>query len=208
MSISEEKISAKRKVIIFGALFVILVLLPGISWIYLSGGLNWHKKAIGELQNYGKIRAAYVIYPDGTKEDRLKSKVTVLHIFGEKPDLTDANRSIINTGERLFDQFGTNDNFRMAMISEGGGTAEFLTHVQTKPSADYATWVWTGGLGSWRTILENGYESYCLAEKAKPDPEYFALTDTTGTIRRFYNALDENQVGRMVEHISLLLPKK
>jgi hypothetical protein len=67
--------------------------------------------------------------------------------------------------------------------------------------------VWTGGLGSWRTVVENGYEYFLLKEKTKPDPQYFALTDTSGTIRRFYNAQDEKQVGRMVEHISMLLPK-
>lgn len=206
MNKTEEKVTTKRKIVIFSALFVILVLLPGISWFYLGSGLKWHKAAVAELRTFAKIRGAYIIYPDGTKEDALKSKVVVLHYFGENPDLTPENKQILDTGQRLFEQFGQNPNFRIAMISEGG-TAEFRSHAQTLPSSDYATWVWTGGLGSWRTIIENGYESFYLSEKVTPYPQYYALADTSGTIRRFYNAMDEKQVGRMVEHIALLLPK-
>lgn len=201
----EQKPSTGRKVYIAAALFVILVALPAVSWIYLNNGLNWRKKAVAELASYGKIRGAYILWPDGTKDDQLKSKVVVLHIFGENPDLTETNRKIIDTGEKLFNQFGQNYNFRLAMIAEGG-SSEFRSYAQTRPSADYATWVWTGGLGSWRTIILNGYESFCLAEGVRPVPEYYALADTSGTIRRFYNALDDKQLGRMVEHIALLLP--
>ncbi|MGI9159878.1 MAG: hypothetical protein ACR2K1_09015, partial [Saprospiraceae bacterium] len=111
------------------------------------------------------------------------------------------------TGQRLFEQFGSNMNFRLVMIAQGG-TAEFKTHAQTLPSADYATWVWTGALGSWSTILNNGYESYCIATDNKGYKEFYALTDTSGTIRRFYNALDEKEVGRMVEQIAILLPQE
>ena len=116
-----------------------------------------------------------------------------------------ANRTILDIDEKLYDQFGQNLNFRLAMVSSGG-TAEFKSYFQKMPSADYVTWVWTGGLGSWRTIMENGYESYCKAESVKPVPEYFALADTSGTIRRFYDALDTKQVERMVQHIAILLP--
>ena len=167
--------------------------------------MTWRKTAQAELADYGKIRGAYLIFPDGERQDQLKSKVVVTHIFGENPDLTNSNKQMIDTGERLFKQFGQNTYFRLAMIAEGG-TAEFKSHHQTLPSADYATWVWTGGLGSWRTILENGYEKYCLEQSVSPQKEYFGLADTSGTIRRFYNALDEKEIGRMVEHISLLLP--
>lgn len=205
-----EKVSGKRKAVIFGVLFVILVLLPAGSWFYLRGGLNWRKTAQAELQDYGKIRSASIIYADGTKENLLKSKVCVLHFFGPNPDLTLENRAILQTGERLAQQFGfkpgmQQDYFRLVMIAEGG-TAEFKTLAQTLPTADLVNWVWTGGMGSWRTILVNGYDSYCQKNSIKPDAEYFALADTSGTIRRFYNALDEKEIGRMVEHIALLLP--
>jgi hypothetical protein len=205
MENTENKPSLGRKVYIAAALFFILVALPAVSWFYLRGGINWRKEAVAELANYGKIRSATIIWPDGTTEDQLQGKVVVVHIFGEDPDLTEANRQILDTAEKLFNQFGQNYNFRMALVTSGG-TAEFRSHFQTMPSADHAVWVWTGGLGSWRTIILNGYESFCLAEGISPDQEYYALADTSGTIRRFYDALDKKQVDRMVQHIALLLP--
>ncbi|MBK9337129.1 MAG: hypothetical protein IPM98_11340 [Lewinellaceae bacterium] len=207
-----EQVSFKRKTFIFSVLFLLLVVLPAGSWFYLRGGLNWRKQAQAELQNYGKIRSAQIIYADGTKENMLAEKVCVVYYFGANPDLTEVNRKILDTGERLFTQFGYKsgnqyDDFRLVMITQGG-TAEFRTHAQTLPSADFANWVWTGGLGSWRTILVNAYDLYCQKNKVEPVEHYFALTDTTGTIRRFYNAVDEKELGRMVEHIALLLPTR
>lgn len=206
MAQTENKTPTGRKIYIAAALLLILVVLPAISWFYLRGGLNWRKEAVAELADYGKIRGAYIIWQDKTKENLLQGKVVVVHNFGERPELTEANQKILTTCEKLFDQFGQNHNFRLAMVAHGG-SAEFLTRKQTMPSAEYATWVWTGGLGSWRTILENGYESFCLKEKIDPDPEYYALADTSGTIRRFYNALDDKEVDRMVQHIAILLPE-
>ncbi|HMX39318.1 MAG TPA: hypothetical protein PKD78_03290 [Saprospiraceae bacterium] len=187
-------------------LLVLLVGLPAISWYYLSNGLNWRKEAVAELGSYGHIRGAFIMWPDGTKEDRLKSKVVVVHVFGENPDLTPENKKIIDTGEELFKQFGQSEHFRLAMVAEGG-TAEFRSHMQTRPSIDYATWVWTGGLGSWRTIIDNGYQSFVAKTAAPPMTYHYALTDTSGMIRRYYNALDDQQVKRMVQQIALLLPK-
>lgn len=207
-----EKVSVTRKTIISVVLFLILVGLPAGSWYYLRGGLNWRKQAQAELQNYGKIRGAQVIYPDGTKENMLAEKVCVIYYFGANPELTLENKHIIDTGERLFKQFGyksgnTYDDFRLVMIAQSG-SAEFRTHAQTLPSADFANWVWTGALGSWRTILVNAYDLYCQKNNVRPSEHYFALADTTGTIRCFYDAMSEKEVGRMVEHIALLLPKR
>ncbi|MCB0530917.1 MAG: hypothetical protein KDD14_01890 [Saprospiraceae bacterium] len=207
-----EQVPLKRKVLIFSILVLILVVLPLGSWYYLSGGLKWRKQAQAELQDYGKIRSAMIIYADGTKEDLLAGKVCVVHYFGANPDLTAENQKALDVCERLFNQFGYKpgaqvDEFRMVMVSQGG-TAEFKSYAQTLPSADFVNWVWTGGLGSWQTILFNSYDLYCQKNDIKPVDNYFALTDTSGTIRRFYNAMDEKELGRMVEHIALLLPYK
>jgi len=56
--------------------------------------------------------------------------------------------------------------------------------------------------------LVNAYDLYCQQNGVKPVSYYYALSDTAGTIRCFYNALDEKEIGRMVEHIALLLPKE
>lgn len=158
---------------IFGGADDVLIL-----WVYLRNGLNWRKEAVAESAPTARF-VRTTSWPDGTKEDRLDGKVVVLHVFGENPDLTPINKKIVDTGEELFKQFGQNLDFRLAMISEGG-TAEFRSHIQTRPSIDYATWVWTGGLGSWRTIVETKDESFVVKTGAKPMSEYYALADTAG----------------------------
>ena len=203
--------SRKRKILTAAALAVVLVVLPAISWFYLKGGLEWRKEAAAELGFFGQIRGAYIIYPDGTKENQLKESVCVIHNFGADPDLTEDNKRIIDTNKRLYDQFGKMPDgsprhyFKIVMIYEGG-TAEFRSEIQKIPSIDYATWVVTGGLGSWGTILNNGYEKFALERGAKQHKDFYALADATGQIKCFYNALDEKQVGRMVEQIARLLP--
>ena len=124
MSDETEKPS-KNKTIIRGALLaLILVILPAISFYWLNSGFQLRKEAVGKNANFGKVRSVPVIYPDGKKEDQIKGKVCVIHIFGETPDLTEDNRKILDTFEKLFNQFGVNNHFRLVLIAKDG-TAEF-----------------------------------------------------------------------------------
>lgn len=206
-----QKPSRNRRIITAAALTLVLVVFPAISWFYLRGGLQWRKDAVAELGFFGQIRGAFIIYPDGTKNDQLKESVCVIHNFGENPELTEDNKRIIETNKRLYDQFGKVGDgtprhyFKIVMIHEGG-SAEFRSAIQTIPSIDYATWVVTGGLGSWGTILNNGYEKFALERKTKQHKDFYALADATGQIKCFYNALDEQQVTRMVQQIARILP--
>ncbi len=207
---AEQPASKSRKIVVASILFIILIAFPAASYLYMRNGLNWRKQAVSELGQYGKIRPAFLILPGGERQNRLEGSVAVIHIFGKNPDLTPVNKKIMDDGERLFGQFGRvgeqiRADFRLGMIAEGG-TAEFVSYKQTLPSADFATWVWTGALDDWRAIVEYGYSQYCKKEGIQPVPEYYALTDTSGQIRRFYDATDDKQVGRMVEHIAMLLP--
>jgi hypothetical protein len=194
--------------IIFGS---ILILAPAMSWYYLSKGMEWRKKADSELLDYGAIKEAFAIYPDGTRENLLKSKVCVIHFFGEHAELTPVNSTILDTAEDLVDQFGfkprnDRDDFRMVMIEENA-SSEFRSKVQKMPNSELANWVWTGGMGGWTTVMKNSFDYYCESNNIKPYPECYALADTSGRIRRFYNAEDPQEIGRMVEHIALILPK-
>lgn len=198
--------ASKKKTIIRGAILaLILVILPAVSYFWLNSGFQLRKEAVGKNANFGKVRTIPIIFPDGTKEDQIKGKVCVIHIFGESPDLTEDNRKILDTCEKLFNQFGSNPYFRLALVAKEG-TSEFRSHYQKMASSDFVTWAWTGATGSWRTIIENGYESFYKSEDVRPVKEYFAVCDTTGQIRRYYNALNDSEIERMVQHVAILLP--
>lgn len=210
---SSKTSSGPRRVARLVILFVLLVVLPAGSWYYLSGGLNWRKKAVGELRMYAKIPPVMVIPPVGERFNDLESKVCIIYNFGYEPDLNDTTKLVMDTYQNLFTQFGlysdetVRPDLRFVPLFEGG-TAEFRSYYQTLASSDYASWRRSGGIGQWRTILENSYEQFCRDEGIKPAPAYYALTDTSGHIRRFYNAMKPNEVGRMVEHIAILLPRQ
>lgn len=198
--------SNKTKTIVRGIILaVILVVLPAISYFYMKSGYQLRKEALGKQANFGKVRSVPVIFPDGQKEDQIKGKVCAIHIFGDEPQLTDDNRQILDTAEKMFNQFGSNPHFRLVLVAKDG-SSEFRSHYQKMPSSDYVTWAWTGATGSWRTIVENGYESFYKSEGVSPVKEYFAVCDTSGQIRRYYNALNNDEIERMVQHIAILLP--
>lgn len=187
-----------------GIILFILAGLPAISYYYLQGGMNIRKEALAKKDSYGKALPIWVIYPDGQKENQIEGKVCVIHIFGEDPDLTADNSRILDTCEKLFNQFGTNNDFRLALIARNG-TAEFRSKYQKMPSSDYVTWAWNGSVGQWRTVIENGYDYFTRAEGIKPVKEYFAVCDKAGQIHRFYNALSDEDINKMVQHIAILL---
>lgn len=194
-----------RRFLYVTILSLLLVVFPAMSWFYLKSGLDWRRSVQAELRNYGKIEKAFMILPGAVKINLLQGKVCVTHLFGENPALSADNKQVIEIGEKLKNQFGQNGNFRLAMVSEER-SPEFLAYIKQMPDADNPVWVWTGGLGGWRTVIENAYESFCLAEKTTPAKSYLALSDTTGMIRCFYDANKKDEIDRMVTHISLLLP--
>jgi hypothetical protein len=213
MENTEERASLGRKILTASILLTLLVILPAGSYLYMRGGFNWRKQAISELGQYGKIREAIFLQPDGKKIDMLGGSVCVVHVFPEAAALDDAHRKIIDDCNELLNQFGVlsdrsfRPDFKLAMIADNP-TEPFKAYRDSLPSVDYPTWVWTIGGQLWTPLVERGYRKYCAEQGAAAVPHYYALTDTSGQIRRFYNALDEQQIGRMVEHIAMLLPGK
>lgn len=206
MAQAEQSTSFSKKSFAFFVIAFLLVILPGGAWFYLQKGLSWRKAVQSELRQYGKIRSAYLI-AGGNQIDLLKGKVCVLHLFPDSDAALDAgNQKVLDTGERLFKQFSQNDAFRLVMIADNPST-ELKSHYQKMVGSGHDAWVWTGGTGAWRTILQNAYESYGLAEKTTPVRTYVALADTTGSIRSFYNVEHAAEVERLAVHLSLLLPQ-
>lgn len=213
MENTEAKSSRTRKMAVAAILFLILVALPAGSWYYLRSGLNWHRKAVSELRHYGKVLPVMFIMPDGERFNDLQGRVCVVYNFGIRPDLNDTTKRVLDTYQRLFGQFGrfsdqsVRPDFRLVPLYENG-TAEFKSYAQQLEVFEYAIWRNSGAVAAWEQVLDGNYRQFCREEDIRPQPCYYALADTSGSIRRFYNALDEKEIGRMVEHIALLLPKQ
>ena len=209
METTEKNPTYSRKWVRVTVLLLLLVVLPALSYYYLDLGYKKHKETQDELRHYGQVRKESFVYPDGTEENRLAGKVCLIYYFGENPELTEINRRVLDTGEELFNQFsdgGRRDDIRLVMIAQGG-SAEFRSYAQTKPSADFITWVWSRALGSWRVILDRAREQFKRDEDVDTDVPCFALADSDGVIRRFYPVDDPGEINKMSNHLATLLPK-
>jgi len=55
----------KRKIINYIGLFLLLVVLPGMSWVYLSSGLSYQKAKRAELRRFGAVPAFPYVLMNG-----------------------------------------------------------------------------------------------------------------------------------------------
>jgi hypothetical protein len=200
----EQPISFTGRAVMFVILALLLVVFPAMSWVYLRNGLQWRRTVQAELRNYGKIDPVYYIQSN-KKIDLTKGNVCVLHNFGDSPALTAENKEIMALGEKLYDQFGQNGHFRLTMIADNAPD-DFRAYARERAGANGAAWIWAGSEGSWRGVLQNAYEYYTLHTKETPVKAYFAVSDTLGTIRCFYDVHNRQQINQLVTHVSLLLP--
>jgi hypothetical protein len=212
MNNREEKASLTRRIIGIGLTTLLLIVFPAVSWVYLRSGLNWRKQAISELRgHYGNINDEAVRRSDPELLDSLKGKVCIVHSFGLAPDTSAINRHILQIGEKLYKQFGILGDgrktkyFKLVMVAHAG-SEPFYDHVRSLPTAANTKWGWSISVDAWGPFLDKRYGEFCGSTKENPVQETFALCDTTGAIRRFYNALDKEQVDRMVTHVTMLLP--
>jgi hypothetical protein len=202
-----------RRVFRILALFLLVVVLPAGSWYYLRSGLDWRIAAKSELGAYGTIPPSYIVFPGNDKINLIESCVCVVHDFGDAPEFTPENKFIMDEANKMAEGIGVMGdkmvrlNFRVIMLANNG-SAEFRSYYQKFATIDNATWLWRPSTESWRRILQQGYQQYCEQSKVSPTKEYFALTDTGGIVLRYYNAMDPAEIGRMVEHISMVMPKE
>jgi hypothetical protein len=213
MNNQEEKASLSRRVIGIALTTLLLIVFPAVSWVYLRSGLNWRKDALSELKGrYGNIRDAALLQSDPELIDSLKGKVCIIHSFGVAPDTSVENRHILSIGEKLYKQFGVlgdgqrSRHFKLVMVAHAGSES-FYDYIHGLPAAN-TKWAWSMSVDTWGVFLDKQYSEFCKSVNQNPAQETFALCDTTGAIRRFYDALDKEQVDRMVTHVTMLLPTK
>jgi hypothetical protein len=191
---------------------LLLIVLPAMSYMYLSKGWAYRKQVQAELRNYGKINPAMATLPDGSVVDQLDGCVTVIHAFLPNTDLTPDNQRVIDLYKGLYEQFGyktaeSNPRaFRLALAASNS-TPAFQSHVRAIPNGRRENWVWLNDYANWSAMLQQGLEQYCREEKMAPFPNWVAVSDTSGTIRRFYNIDQPETIQRMIHQINLLMPQ-
>ena len=192
-------------------LLLLLVVLPGGSWIYLRNGLDYRIEALEELKDYGKVPAGLVLPTQASDEpltsEYLRGTVTVSSYLPETPE---GQQRLVEVYTKLHEQFDEHDDVLLLTYTQSDSTQDLKARAQALGLIDGE---------QWRLVqlpAETSAADYFQANYALPAElaagmathPYVVLVDTSLTVRHFYDGAENKDMGRLVEHIALILPRK
>ena len=156
----------------------LVVLLPAISWYYLSKGAEWRKSGLKEIS-----QRTQVTIPDLITHDSLT--VSREDLFGNYVIAVDGQLVATSQSEKIVEQFGVRNNMRFLMI-----------HPPTAPSAQEG----------WLHIPCTDSDCEALAGELFPGQTNAALLDDSLQLRQSYNLREVDELKRLIEHGAILVP--
>ncbi len=193
---ANEQISRKLKIryILF---LVILFVLPALSLYFLNSGKNYRLQALSELKEAGKVESFKLKNQRGLEvtPHMLHGKVSVACLLPENPDSAAFYSERLSIIHESYDD--TKDVVFLSFINTPDSTKllETATRLGIK---DHDQW--------WLLRSEDSETARRLYHFPKEGNLQVALADTSLTVRNHYNIYDNRQMGRLVEHIALIIP--
>lgn len=190
---------------------IMLIGLPAGSWYYLNSGLKYRQQAMSELGDYGKLpQMAFSTYNDEQLDfEDLQGKFIIANTLPEgAPELR--NR-IGKSLAKLHEQFDQRNDLLFLTFNLAKGEA-------SKEIERVGAFVEEHELRDEEQnffLIQDSVQNLLTNLQEIPFPEgtdykhnpYFMLADSNQTILQFYDVTDDNAMGRMVEHIALILPR-
>lgn len=194
-----------------GALVLLLIVFPAASWYYLNSGLQYRRSAMAELQDYGNFPLSSWIMADGSPlaAGYLEKKMLVANILPTGPD-GELVAQYGQTLQQLHDQFDERDELLFVTVLHGDSAQvaqQFDNFTQTYQLTDKNQQLFVQLDDAAYRQLDRGLFHPENAGDQSADA-FLLLTDTTATIRRYYDVRQSHDIKRLVEHIALLLPLK
>lgn len=188
-------------------LLAVLIILPAGSWLYLRTGLDYRKNLKEELGDFGKIGNFELDVQNGKRisNEDIKGKVVVAHFL--PPNKTEAKEIIQNRIFKVEDPF--KDYKGVVFLSHFASESEVdLWKLSNELGlVNQKNWFLVGGNGA---ELENHLANTYRINNKNGQSVYgqVVITDTSHTIRNYYNIDSDAELGRLIEHIVLLTPEK
>jgi len=208
---SNKKKSTRKGLIAAAALLLLLVVFPLVSWFYLQQGLDYRISALEQLRDHGEAPAFELVnYKlDTLRRDDLDGNVviasfmhlgndTLAALYGE--NLSKLHHQFDERPDVLFLQHLLGED-----IAAGRLNAFEINYELTDETQVYFL---TDGEPSMEQLARQGYDLPLEeVEAGLTENPYMALLDTTGTIRRYYDIRDQEEMRQLVAHIALILPR-
>ncbi len=225
----EEKRTGKTKakrIIELTALALTLIVLPLGTYIYTSKGWDYFMEMKGELHEYGPLPT--FAFQDQSGEILETADVKGRLVVSAFMKLGDEKSNLmVSQMAKLYDQFKekdvvvflfyvlnptTNAVSTLEDFAQANGLTDeeqcfFLTGEQNKVAAILADgYKWPTDYG--KKDRENPYQLSASSTDGDSYYPYVVLSDTSAVIRNYYAFEDNKAMGRLVEHIALMLPNR
>ncbi len=200
-------------------LFLLIIVFPGGSWIYMNMGYNRSKTALSELQDYGHLPAFQLTGMNGTVDSSLvNGQMTLVAFINPGQTETKDRMQVLETLHRQFDE--RNDFKLLLHLPESADLAGFQNAYNLKD--DRQIYLVKGNSQTLSSLINNNYRIPELPDVREPGSSvnfqkngaadannypYYILIDEKGKIRNYYHADRNEDIERMVEHIALILPR-
>lgn len=196
----EEK--KRMSLIQIAGLLLFLVILPAGSWYYLQSGYNHRKASLAELQQLGTVSAFELADQNGDtfySEDMQKRVV----IAGFLPEEVESQTRWAERLHKLHEQFDERNDILFLLFADSASLNNPGAFLLQNDLTDSLQWtLLVVDKSEMRTLATEGFH---LPDPDKPG--YLALVDTSRMVRRHYDPLDNQQMGRLIEHITIVMPK-
>lgn len=187
-------------------LFLMLVVLPGVSWYYLQSGANYRKELIGKLGNYGQMPVIQATNYDGKVINTQKQHKGIFVVNfsdfepGESTEdkilfLQKLHKQFDNRKDVFFLNYVADTSFFAPSVLEGFLTQNnFLDPAQLLflPKGDVSA--------------ERDYHFSFDSNENVDNNRLVALIDMDSEIRGYCDVSDKASRELLVKHIAILLP--
>ena len=183
---------------IAGMLFL-LVILPAGSWYYLQRGFQHRKEALAELKDRGTIGAFMLPdqYGNIFSSEWLHKRVTIAAFL---PNDAAQQQQWASRLHDLHAQFDDRNDVCFLLFADSSLMRDPMEFAMENDLVDSL---------QWEILTTNGAELQVLAFESfyLPDAQQIALVDTGLVVRRHYDIMDNQQMGRLIEHITIVMPR-
>ncbi len=158
------------------AVFVLIVIFPLVSWMYLKKGEEWHVNTKSELENLGQVDKNLVLISQEADTTLIKALEGKIILYFDTDD-TKALRDL----SYIADQFADNDNIILTVNERKYYPEDMKKHLYTVH----------------RGTMKSSKEDYT---------NFALLFDTKHELRKQYDVLNMKELSKLIEHTALLLP--
>ncbi len=195
------------KAIRIATLLLLFVLLPLVSWYYLSTGAHWRNQNLSELIAVGKMPPVHYVDGAGKTHNQVDKKVCVLYVTDAPDQLSELDIRALNVLDSIYDQFHARTELRL-LLACNPANRNLREYANSRRGSHTETWIITDEVNKWLEVASQAKENYRLKSNWPITEKFICLSDIQGNIKGVYSVDQPDQIIKLVQHLAILLPLK